>query len=102
MLQCYTYIKCKEKKEEKMKRTLSLREIAALKNVSVSLGSERFGAVRFMVSVIKSDGSCFPSSRPPSTTEDVIVLSKQSKKKKKKKNRSEVFVVGNKLQEAEE
>ena len=102
MLQCYTYIKCKEKKEEKMKRTLSLREIAALKNVSVSLGSERFGDGRFMVSVMKSEGSCFPSSRPPSTTEDVIVPLKLSNEKKKKKNSSEVFVVGNKLQEAEE
>lgn len=82
---------------------MSLREIAALKNVSVSLGrSERFGDVRFMVSVMKSEGSCFPSSRPPSTTEDVIVPLKLSNEKKKKKNRSEVFVVGNKLQEAEE
>lgn len=54
-----------------------------------------------MVSVMKSEGSCFPSSRPPSTTEDVIVPLKLSNEKKKK-TRSEVFVVGNKLQEAEE
>jgi len=52
-----------------------------------------------MVSVIKSDGSCFPSSRPPSTTEDVIVSLKLSNEKKKKKKKWSV--VGDKLEEAE-
>lgn len=66
----------KQKPKEKIwmnqAHTLSLSEIAALKNVS--LGSERtlFATVWLMFSVIKSEGSCLLSSLPPSTTEDVI------------------------------
>lgn len=68
--------KCKEKRNEQLiikTRALSLREIAALRNVS--FGSERFASVGFMFfPVTKSEGSCLPSSVPwPSITEDVIV-----------------------------